>query len=94
MLTIRDSQMQDMAESSPNTPMIQPCDKTKSWIEVHLVDEDGNPVAGAHYKIQLPDSSIMDGSLDDQGKVRFDGIVPGTAIISFPDIDGREWKPQ
>jgi hypothetical protein len=94
MLTIRDSQMQNMAQAAPGTQMIQPCDKTATWIEVRLTDEDGNPCVGASYRIQLPDSSIMLGALDDEGKVRFEQIVPGQAEIAFPEIDGREWKPK
>ena len=62
-----------------------------TWIEVHLVDLDNNPLAGERYQIRLPNSSLREGTLDSAGKVRFDGITPGQATISFPDIDGREW---
>jgi protocatechuate 3,4-dioxygenase beta subunit len=94
MLTIRDSQMQAMAKALPGKQTIQPCNDTATWIEVRLSDEDGNAMAGAKYRIQLPDFSIMEGALDDEGKVRFDGIVPGQSLIDFPGIDGREWRPR
>jgi hypothetical protein len=90
MMTIRPSQMKSMAKASPNTAMIVPCEQ--HWIEFQLVDEDGEPVPNEKYKITLPDSSIHEGVLDDEGKVRFDGIVGGKAEITFPDIDGREWS--
>ena len=32
------------------------------------------------------------GSLDGQGRARISGIDPGMCQISFPEIDGREWK--
>ena len=32
MLTIRNSQIKQMASSCPNRPMIQPCANTKDWI--------------------------------------------------------------
>ena len=93
-LTIRNSQMQAMGAASPNTQVTQPCPNDATWIEVVLLDQDGVVVPGEKYHIQLPDGSQMDGTLDDQGKVRFDSIVPGQAIITFPEIDGREWSPQ
>ncbi len=94
MLTIRDSQMQAMDESSPNTKLMQPCPNNATWIEVVLVDQDGKVVPGEKYQIKLPDGSMMEGVLDGKGKVRFDSIVEGQATISFPDIDAREWSQQ
>jgi type VI secretion system secreted protein VgrG len=73
--------------------MTQPCPDAATWIEVQLLDDDGNPVAGAKYCVELPDYSIRKGALDAQGKVRFDQIVPGEAKIQFPELDAREWKP-
>lgn len=94
MLEIRDSQIKTIAASSTGTPMVQPCSKDATWIEVHLVDEEGNAVAGAKYRIRLPDQSLMEGVLDESGKVRFDSIVAGQATVTFPDIDAKEWSPQ
>jgi hypothetical protein len=93
MLTIRQSQINSMAESSPGTQMTTPCPPDATWIEVQLVDQDQNPVPGEKYHIKLPDSSIMEGALDKDGKVRFDNITAGQAEITFPDIDAREWGP-
>ncbi len=93
MLTIRDSQMQQMADSSPNRQMLQPCNATKAWIEFRLVDQNNQPMAGEPYRVRLPDQSIMTGKLDEEGKVRFDGIAPGQASICFTNIDEREWRP-
>jgi hypothetical protein len=93
MLTINNSQMKAMATASPGQQMIAPCAEQSSWIEFRLVDSDGNPVPGEKYSIHLPDSSLMEGVLDDEGKVRFDSIVVGQASVTFPDIDAGEWKP-
>jgi hypothetical protein len=73
--------------------MTQPCPDEATWIEVRLVDQDMNPVPGAKYRIQLPDSSIEEGVLDDQGRARFEQIIPGQAQVQFPEYDGREWAP-
>jgi hypothetical protein len=92
MLTIRHSQMQEMAAISPNTKLKQPCPKDGTWIEVRLVDQEGNAVPGERYQIRLPDASLMEGMLDDTGKVRFEDNVPGQAIVTFPEIDARGWN--
>ncbi len=68
--------------------------KKKSWIEIELVDEDKKPVPGEKYKVFLPDGeSVAEGSLDDKGFVRIDGIDPGTCKITFPELDKDAWKP-
>jgi len=86
--------MQQMAAASPDQPVVQPCPKAKTWIELHLVDRDNNPIPSKPYKIKLPDGSVLDGTLDAQGKARHEGIAPGTASICFVDLDGREWVHQ
>ena len=90
MLTIRDEQMKALADARPGKPMIVPCELT--WVEVRLVDAEMHPVAGEEYRIRLPDSSIVTGSLDDEGKARFDGILAGQCLVCFPNIDSREWR--
>lgn len=65
--------------------------KKKTWIEVVLVDAQDNPVAGQRYQITLPDNSVDDGTLDKDGKVRLEGIDPGTCKVTFPGYDGRSW---
>jgi type VI secretion system secreted protein VgrG len=57
-----------------------------------LIDEVGNPVPDAVYKVTLPDGSVETGTLDEKGFVRFDGIDPGQGQITFPEIDAKEWK--
>jgi protocatechuate 3,4-dioxygenase beta subunit len=93
MLTVRGSQMQDLAESSPNKQIIQPCEDAKAWIEFRLVDQNNQPVPSEPYRVLLPDQSIMTGTLDSEGKVRFEGIIPGQASICFTDMDEKDWRP-
>ncbi len=64
----------------------------KTWIAVQLIDDRGDPVPNVAYKVTLPDESVMTGSLDDQGIIRFDEIDPGECLISFPEIHAKEWK--
>jgi hypothetical protein len=72
--------------SSPGDP------DQKTFIEIELVDEEGNPVAGESFEITLPDGTVVDGTLDDNGRARADGFDPGSCQITFPDLDKDAWK--
>ena len=65
----------------------------KTWVEIKLVDQDGNVVPNEHYRITLPDGTVKDGVLDEDGWMRESGIDPGECTITFPDIHDREWDP-
>jgi hypothetical protein len=92
MLNIRDKQMAQMGQARPNRQNIQPCDSNKTWVAIQLIDEQQKPAPSARYRITLPDDSIREGTLDEEGTTREDGIDPGQCQISFPEIDGRKWK--
>ncbi len=64
----------------------------KSWIEIEMVDEQDQPVPGEAYKIELPDGTVAEGTLDDKGFARVDGIEPGTCQITFPELDKDAWE--
>jgi type VI secretion system secreted protein VgrG len=66
----------------------------KEWIEIELVDKDGNPVPGEKYSIKLPDGSVAEGTLDSNGKARVDGVDPGNCEVTFPNLDKTVWEPQ
>jgi hypothetical protein len=80
-------QSQDQGPPGP----VQTCGKVLTWVEVRLLDMEGNPVAGKRYSIKLPDGSVKQGSLDNSGRARVDGIEPGTCMISFPELDEEAW---
>jgi hypothetical protein len=71
----------------------QATDPEKTWVEVKLVDDKGKPVPGQKYRIKTPDGVVHEGTLDEQGTAMLSGLDPGGCDISFPDIDGNEWKP-
>lgn len=66
--------------------------KKKTWIEIELVDEDGNPVPNAPFRLELPNGTTKSGTLGENGKARITGIEPGTCKVSFTDIDASEWE--
>lgn len=67
--------------------------QVKTWVEVQLVDMAGNPMKSARYTIKLPDGSIQEGFLSQEGIARCDNIDPGMCEISFPDLDAEAWEP-
>ena len=67
-------------------------EKKKSWIEIEMVDEDDKPVPGMAYRITMADESVAEGTLDDKGLARIEGIEPGTCKITFPTLDKDAWE--
>lgn len=70
----------------------KPHNKKTSWIEIELVDEANKPVPGERYSIILPDESVAEGTLDEKGIARVEGIDPGTCKITFPNLDKDTWE--
>ncbi len=67
--------------------------KKKSWIELELVDQKKNPVPGEAYRITLPDGeTVAEGTLDEKGFARVEGIDSGICKITFPNLDKDMWK--
>lgn len=64
----------------------------KTWIEIELLDDKGDPVANEPYKIQLPDGTTQEGSLNSRGRARLEGIEPGSCEVTFPNIDAQDWQ--
>lgn len=63
------------------------------FIEIELKDDEGKPVADEAYFVELPDGSTKSGRTDANGYARIDGVDPGTAKISFPDLDKDSTSP-
>jgi len=59
------------------------------WIEIKLEDEEGQPVPGERYRLELKDGSVSEGVLDGEGKARLEGIERGNCKITFPQMDRR-----
>ncbi len=69
-------------------------DPKKTWIEIVLLDDDGEPVANERCRLALPDGSVRVHTLDARGRLRLDGIEPGACEVSFPDRDARDWRSE
>jgi type VI secretion system secreted protein VgrG len=73
-------------------PTEEEAEKKTSWIEIELVDEEDQPVAGEKYEITLPDERVAKGTTDQNGLARIESIDPGTCKITFPKLDKDAWK--
>jgi len=62
------------------------------FIEIELVDDDGNPVANEAYVVELPDGTQKTGRTDGGGRAKISGVDPGTAKVSFPDLDKSAYQ--
>ena len=68
-------------------------EKKKSWIEFEMVDGDNKPVTGVAYRVTLPDGeTVTEGTLDEKGSARIEGIAPGSCKITFPKLDQGAWE--
>ena len=67
-------------------------EKKNSWIEIELVGEDDKPIPGEKYRITLPDDSVADGTLDENGLARVEGFEKGTCKVCFPNLDKEAWE--
>jgi hypothetical protein len=62
-----------------------------TWVAIRLLDEEGRPLAGARYRIKLPSENWRDGTLDRDGRARFECLESGSAQLEFPEFDDSEW---
>lgn len=82
------------ADAGPNQDQTPPADDEKktSWIEIELVGDDDQPIPGEKYRITLPDGTVDEGTLDQNGWARVEGFTAGDCKITFPDLDQEAWK--
>ena len=68
-------------------------EEEKSWLEVELIDEADEPVAGEQVMVTLPDGKVYSGRTNKDGVLKVTGVEPGaTCKICFPDLDQDAWE--
>lgn len=67
--------------------------KDSHWVGIKLKDDQGNPVAGEPFKLKLPDGTIVEGKLNDEGRAEVRGVPEGKSQVCFPKIDKDQWRP-
>lgn len=83
------------AKEERQTPPVTAADMQPAhWLEIRLVDDAGQPRAGERFFVELPDGSTRAGRLGSDGTARIEGVEPGTAKVSFPDLDREAYTDQ
>jgi len=58
----------------------------QDWLEIELVDDEGNPIADEEYILKLSNGEIRKGTLDSKGWAREDNVPPVGHSISYPNL--------
>ncbi len=71
--------------SKPADDPTLPCAQT-SWVDIELLDADGNPITDEPYELLLPDGRGISGRLNGKGLTGVDRIDLGECEIRFPNM--------
>jgi hypothetical protein len=64
----------------------------KYWIEIEMMDQNGDPVSFAEYCVTTPSGDSVKGYLDDKGWARLEGLAEaGDCEVGFPKFDKNSW---
>lgn len=66
-----------------------------NYIEIELLDEDGNPEARERFKVlDLQGKTLASGRLDEQGYIKIEQLATKDIKVLFPDLDQKSVKPE
>ncbi len=78
-----------LAEAAPAQERTLP--EQPTWVEINVVSETGESLAGVSYTVTLPDGSTQQGTLDETQKIRVENLRdPGDAKIEFQPPEGLD----
>lgn len=75
----------------PKSVIVVDPTKTDTFLGIELVDSNKTPVPFARFIVTPPGKTPIEGTLDLKGKVRIEGLEPGTCQIVFPNLDRRDF---
>lgn len=67
-------------------------EKGKHWIEFIFKDPQGKPISGKKYQFIYPDGTKEEGTLGSDGRIRKDGIDPGSCSVLFEGLHDARWS--
>jgi hypothetical protein len=59
---------------------------TPTFVAFKLVDDTGRAIPRVRYRVELPDGSVREGAVDDNGEAREDDCTPGRCRISLIEL--------
>ena len=80
--------LSDLASDDSDVPANNAPPTALTFIEITLLDHEGEPVANEPYWIRDPEGNEYTGNTDGSGMARVDSIKPGMCQVSFPERDG------
>lgn len=60
-----------------------------TFVEIQLLDDQGEPIADEAYQITDPDGVVHEGKTNAKGSAKVSGIRRGNCQVVFPNIDGN-----
>lgn len=90
-------EVQELAAVAPESAEFAAAEITReemvtSWVEIELVDEDGQPWPDEYYEVTLPDGKIRKGYLDKDGRAHIHLPKAEETTVSFPRLDSEAWE--
>ncbi len=79
------------ASAQAQVTQIQPAPEDKAFVEIELLDQDGNPAVNEWFRVEFPDGTVREGKLDGKGHAWVPGPKEGTCKLTFPKLDKRVW---
>lgn len=65
----------------------EPPETELEWVEVQIVDDEDNPLAGITYEIELTDGRVRRGATNAAGVIRYERIPGGTCTVRITGLD-------
>lgn len=81
-------------EEAPFTPVEvppPPPPQELSWVDLEMVDEENNPVAGEYYELTDSSGRVKKGTLNAQGRAHLT-VFPGQCTVRYPHLDRDAWE--
>jgi hypothetical protein len=65
-----------------------------AWIELELVNQDGEPVANRSFRILQKGNVVREGMTNAAGFARIEPLAPGPCDVEFPDLNATDFNYQ
>jgi len=75
----------DSAEPALTPSQLKKLARKTDWIEVEVVDQDGEPYTGQPYHFELPDATSSDGNFNEEGFLGNYELDPGHCKLTLTD---------
>jgi type VI secretion system secreted protein VgrG len=95
-LAMKGSQVKKVAAGSAasaqaQVTQIKPAPEDKAFVEIEVLDQDGNPAVNEWFRVEFPDGTVREGKLDGNGHAWVPGPKEGSCKLTFPKLDKKAW---